>query len=122
MLDTRPDVTGSTPVTKIIGMLAVAALAARAPSILLTIAATLRATSSAANFGNCSGRPSAQRDSIVTLSVGWPDSRRPNNRNGQQERGQLMSALGQKQTFRPRNVMSALPQKADIAGRDRHVG
>ena len=28
-----------------------------------------------------------------------------------------MSALGQKRTFRPRNVMSALPPKADIAER-----
>jgi len=26
----------------------------------------------------------------------------------------IMSALGQKRTFRPRNVMSALPPKADI--------
>jgi hypothetical protein len=29
----------------------------------------------------------------------------------------LMSALGQKQTPRPKNSMSALPPKADIAGR-----
>jgi hypothetical protein len=32
-----------------------------------------------------------------------------------------MSALGQKQTFKRRRVMSALPPKADIAKRDRHV-
>jgi hypothetical protein len=32
-----------------------------------------------------------------------------------------MSALGQKQTFREVETMSALPPKADIAGRDRHV-
>ena len=32
-----------------------------------------------------------------------------------------MSALGQKQTFGPRNAMSALPLKADIRYRDRHV-
>jgi hypothetical protein len=32
-----------------------------------------------------------------------------------------MSALGQKQTSDRRPLMSALPPKADIAGRDRHV-
>ena len=32
-----------------------------------------------------------------------------------------MSALGQKRTSRPETVMSALPPKADIAERDRHV-
>jgi hypothetical protein len=32
-----------------------------------------------------------------------------------------MSALGQKQTFGPFIAMSALPPKADIAQRDRHV-
>jgi hypothetical protein len=32
-----------------------------------------------------------------------------------------MSALGQKQTFRYGSVMSALPPKADIAGRDLDV-
>src|SRR5262249_34566206 len=52
MLDTRPIVTGSNPVTKIIGMLVVASLAARTASALPTIAAGLRATSSAASCGN----------------------------------------------------------------------
>src|SRR5262249_18551577 len=33
----------------------------------------------------------------------------------------LMSALGQKQTFGPRNAMSALPPKADIAEHRRYV-
>jgi hypothetical protein len=33
----------------------------------------------------------------------------------------LMSALGQKQTSDERPSMSALPPKADIAERDRHV-
>jgi len=32
-----------------------------------------------------------------------------------------MSALGQKQTLRHLQPMSALPRKADIAERDRHV-
>jgi len=32
-----------------------------------------------------------------------------------------MSALGQKQTFAPQKVMSALPPKADIQERERHV-
>jgi hypothetical protein len=32
-----------------------------------------------------------------------------------------MSALGQKQTFAPQKVMSALPPKADISRHDRHV-
>jgi hypothetical protein len=32
-----------------------------------------------------------------------------------------MSAMGQKQTLRPEISMSALPPKADIAERDRHV-
>ena len=32
-----------------------------------------------------------------------------------------MSALGQKQTFGPKNAMSALPPKADIAECDGHV-
>src|SRR5438067_11441077 len=35
-------------------------------------------------------------------------------------KGLSMSALGQKQTFGPRNAMSALPPKADISERDRH--
>ena len=33
----------------------------------------------------------------------------------------LMSALGQKQTFTPVNLMSALPPKADIGTRPRNV-
>jgi hypothetical protein len=33
----------------------------------------------------------------------------------------LMSALGQKQTLDCRLLMSAIPPKADIAERDRHV-
>jgi len=32
-----------------------------------------------------------------------------------------MSALGQKQTFAPRKVMSALPPKADMCGANRDV-
>jgi hypothetical protein len=32
-----------------------------------------------------------------------------------------MSAPGQKETWRSQTVMSALPPKADIAERDRHV-
>jgi hypothetical protein len=32
-----------------------------------------------------------------------------------------MSALGQKQTFAPQKVMSALPQKADMCGATRDV-
>jgi hypothetical protein len=32
-----------------------------------------------------------------------------------------MSALGQKQTFSPRNTMSALPPKADIDGQLRNA-
>jgi hypothetical protein len=32
-----------------------------------------------------------------------------------------MSASGQKQTFGPKKAMSALPPKAEIADRDRHV-
>jgi hypothetical protein len=32
-----------------------------------------------------------------------------------------MSALGQKQTFAPQKVMSALPPKADIGGAKRNV-
>src|SRR6516165_6106322 len=51
--------------------------AASAASRLATIAATLRATSSAASFGNRSVWPFAQRVSIVTLSFVYPDSRRP---------------------------------------------
>src|SRR5262249_41753382 len=31
-------------------------------------------------------------------------------------KGQFMSALGQKQTFAPQKVMSALPPKADMCG------
>jgi hypothetical protein len=37
------------------------------------------------------------------------------------QRVSAMTALGQKQTRRGQIVMSALPPKADIAERDRHV-
>jgi hypothetical protein len=77
MLDTSPAATGSTPVTKMMGMLAVASSAACAASILPTIDATFKVTSSAASFGNRSVWPFAQRVSIITLSFVYPDSRRP---------------------------------------------
>src|SRR5262249_24176940 len=78
MLDTNPVDNGSSPITKMIGMLVVAAFAACAEGVLApTIADTLRAASSAASFDSCCCGPSAQRDSIATLSLGWPDSRRP---------------------------------------------
>jgi hypothetical protein len=35
--------------------------------------------------------------------------------------GRLTSNLGHKQTFRQVRVMSALPPKADVGERDRHV-
>jgi hypothetical protein len=38
-----------------------------------------------------------------------------------QDFGPLMSALGQKQTFAPQKVMSALPLKADMCGASRDV-
>src|SRR5262245_43188556 len=67
ILDTSPSVCGSAPVTKIIGMLAVPAFAARAEGKLpATIAATGRPTSSTASFGSRSSWPSPQRDSITT--------------------------------------------------------
>src|SRR6516164_10083552 len=77
MLDTSPAATGSTPVTKMMGMVSVAFFAASAASRLATIAATLRVTSSAASFGNRSVWPFAQRVSITTLSFVYPDSRKP---------------------------------------------
>src|SRR5215813_9336981 len=64
-LATNPSATGSAPVTKTIGIVLVAAWAARTAGVLTTITLTLRSTRSAASAGNRSYRPSAQRYSIA---------------------------------------------------------
>ena len=68
-LFTSPAATGSTPVSKIIGIVLVAALAAIAEALLpgVAITATWRRTRSAASAGNRSFWPLAQRYSILTL-------------------------------------------------------
>jgi len=73
MLATRPDLTGSSPTLKTIGIVEVAALAARAPGGLpgTAITATLRRTRSAASCAIRSYCPSAQRYSIATF---WPST------------------------------------------------
>jgi len=59
----RPNPTGSPPITKTMGMVDVAALAAIAEGAppVVTSTATDRRTRSAANSGNRSNRPSANR-------------------------------------------------------------
>src|SRR5262249_48409706 len=67
-LETRPRSTGSVPVVKMIGIVAVAAWAATAAGgASAMIAATGSATRSAANAGNRSKRPSAERYLIARL-------------------------------------------------------
>jgi hypothetical protein len=72
-LATTPNSTGSTPVAKTIGIVAVAALAASAVTDppVAAITGTLRLTSSAAKAGNRSYRPSAQRNAIARP---WPST------------------------------------------------
>ncbi len=69
---TRPSRTGSLPVAKTIGTVAVAALAASAEVWFPTITATGRRINSAVSAGNRSGRLSAERNSIATL---WPSTK-----------------------------------------------
>src|SRR5262245_47328501 len=71
-LATRPVLTGSSPVTKIIGMVSVAVLATSAAGVLPTITATWRRTSSVAKPGSRSSWLSAQRYSIATF---WPSTK-----------------------------------------------
>ena len=67
-LATRPNLTGSPAVTKTIGIVAVAALAASAAGVVVAaITVTFRRTKSAANSGSRSLCPSAQRYSIETF-------------------------------------------------------
>jgi hypothetical protein len=51
----------------------------------------------------------------------FPKLRRIKRQEADRKIGRRMSALGQKQTSRHLQPMSALPPKADIAERDRHV-
>jgi hypothetical protein len=79
-LVTRPKRTGSSPTLNTMGMLAVAALAAKAtpspPPVTMT--ATCRVTKSSARAGSRSYRPYAKRNSITTFwSVTYPVSFRP---------------------------------------------
>src|SRR5215468_960647 len=67
-LATRPNLTGSSPPTKTIGIVVVAALAANAEVPTVAITATRRRTRSAASAGSRSVRLSAQRYSIATFS------------------------------------------------------
>ena len=78
-LATRPSLTGSLPVAKTMGIVVVAALAARAEGVsIAAMTATRRRTSSAANAGSRSVWFSAQRYSIATLSPSTkPASFRP---------------------------------------------
>src|SRR5262245_7490900 len=67
----RPNCTGSAPVRKMTGIFVVAALAA-SPAAMppgAAMTATWRATRSAASAGRRSYRPSAQRNSILTLRL-----------------------------------------------------
>jgi hypothetical protein len=67
-LATRPSWIVSAPVSKTIGMVLVAALAASAAGVeVAAITVTCRCTSSFASVGSRSVWPSAQRYSIVTL-------------------------------------------------------
>src|SRR5262249_39337110 len=68
-LATRPIFTGSAPMTKTMGIVSVAALAASVAAVLpgVTMAVTRRRTSSAARAGRRSFWPSAQRYSIATF-------------------------------------------------------
>jgi hypothetical protein len=66
-LSTMPRSTGSEPVTKTIGIVAVAAFAASTEPPDAAITATCRFTRSAASRGNRSYRPSAHRYSMPTL-------------------------------------------------------
>jgi hypothetical protein len=71
-LATRPNATGSPPETKTIGMVAVAAFAAKAAVVLpAAITATRRRTRSAVRTGSRSNWFSAQRYSIATF---WPST------------------------------------------------
>src|SRR6516165_7569009 len=79
-LETSPAATGSPPVAKTIGMVAVAALAASAEGVPpgTAITATLRETRSANSEGNRPYSPSAQRYSNATLRPSTkPVSRKP---------------------------------------------
>ncbi len=72
ILDTSPSACGWPPVTKIIGMLAVAAFAARVAGMLPpTIAATGRATSSRASFGSSSSNITGFVTMEPTVSGMW---------------------------------------------------
>ena len=67
-LATRPNLPGSSPPTKTIGIVVVAALAANAEVPTVAITATRRRTRSATSAGSRSVRLSAQRYSIATFS------------------------------------------------------
>src|SRR5215813_2458612 len=67
-LATSPSLTGSSPPTKTIGIVVVAALTANAEVPTVAMTATRRRTSSAASAGSRSVRLSAQRYSIATFS------------------------------------------------------
>src|SRR5262245_26034081 len=62
---------------------------------------------------------------LFCRAVSWPPPRlRARHRNGSRwytERGDPMSALGQKRTCALQNVMSALPPKADMCSAHAHV-
>src|SRR5215469_18381530 len=80
MLSTSPCETGSSPVAKTMGMVVVAALAAKAETVppAATIMVTWRRTNSAASAGSLLSSFSAQRYSIVTFPPStWPVSFRP---------------------------------------------
>lgn len=66
-LVTKPSLTGSVPITNMIGTDLVAALAASAASVLPTITATGLRISSATSAGRRSRCSSAQRYSMATL-------------------------------------------------------
>ena len=66
-LATRPSDIGSFPVTKTIGIVVAAVLAASAPGLLATMTAAFRPTRSARRVGSRSSCPSAQRCSSTTF-------------------------------------------------------
>ena len=71
-LATRPTLTGSPPVTKTIGTVVVAALAASAAGVLPTIRATCRQEGPPPEAATCQFDPPSERYSIATF---WPSTK-----------------------------------------------
>src|SRR4029450_7176057 len=70
-------------------------------------------TSLARHYKLSSVKPAGIAPMRLLSSTRWPPRRKPSR--------ERMSASGQKQTFAPRQVMSALPPKADMCGATRDV-